>query len=39
MVVADVTDAVPGGVYRGVLLVAGAPDVWLPIVVTVATDG
>jgi hypothetical protein len=30
---------VPGGVYRGVLLVAGAPDVWLPIVVTVATDG
>lgn len=36
VVVADVADEVPGGVYRGVLLVAGAPDVWLPIVVTVA---
>jgi len=37
VVVADVGDDVPGGVYRGVLLVAGAPDVWLPIVLTVAS--
>ena len=36
VVVADVAERVPGGVYRGVLLVTGAPDVWLPIVVTVA---
>ncbi len=35
VVVADIGDDVPGGVYRGVLLVAGAPDVWLPIVLTV----
>ena len=39
VVAADVADALPDGVYRGVLLVAGAPDVWLPIVVTVATGG
>jgi hypothetical protein len=39
VVVADVADEVPGGEYRGVLLVAGAPDVWLPIVVTVAGGG
>jgi hypothetical protein len=36
VVVADVPDGVPDGVYRGVLLVAGAPELWLPIVVTVA---
>jgi hypothetical protein len=36
VVVADVAEGVPGGVYRGVLLVTGVPDVWLPIVVTVA---
>ncbi len=34
---ADVGADVPGGVYHGVLLVAGAPDVWLPIIVTVAS--
>jgi len=39
VVTADVADGVPGGAYRGVLLVAGAPDVWLPIVVTVASEG
>jgi hypothetical protein len=39
VVVADVADEVPGGAYRGVLLVAGAPEVWLPIVVTVAGGG
>jgi hypothetical protein len=39
VVVAEVADGVPGGAYRGVLLVAGAPDVWLPIVVTVAGGG
>ncbi len=37
VVIADVPDGAPGGVYRGVLLVAGAPEVWLPIVVTVAS--
>ena len=37
VVVADVPDGAPGGVYRGVLLVAGAPDVWLPISVSVAS--
>ena len=37
VVVADVADGLPDGVYRGVLLVAGAPDVWLPIVVTLAS--
>jgi hypothetical protein len=37
IVTADVADGLPAGVYRGVLLVAGAPDVWLPIVVTVAS--
>jgi len=39
VVVADVAGGVPGGVYRGVLLVSGAPDVWLPIVVEVASHG
>ena len=39
VVVADVADGLPGGVYRGVVLVAGAPEVWLPIVVTVASGG
>jgi hypothetical protein len=37
LVLADVADEVPGGVYRGIVLVAGAPEVWLPIVVTVAS--
>jgi hypothetical protein len=37
VVVADVADGLPDGVYRGVVLVAGAPDVWLPIVVTLAS--
>jgi hypothetical protein len=37
LVVADVGADVPGGVYHGVLLVAGAPDVWLPVIVTVAS--
>jgi hypothetical protein len=36
VVTAEVADGIPGGVFRGVLLVTGAPDVWLPIVVTVA---
>jgi hypothetical protein len=36
-VLADVADEVPGGVYRGIVLAAGAPEVWLPIVVTVAS--
>jgi hypothetical protein len=39
VVAADVEKGVPDGVYRGVLLVAGVPDVWLPIVVTVANGG
>jgi hypothetical protein len=39
VVVAEVADPVPDGVYRGVLLVAGAPDVWLPIAVTVESGG
>jgi hypothetical protein len=39
VVTAEVADGTPGGVYRGVLLVAAAPDVWLPIVVTVAPGG
>jgi hypothetical protein len=39
VVAADVADGVPDGVYRGVLLVAGAPNVWLPIVLTVASGG
>ena len=39
VVVADVADPVPDGVYRGVLLVAGAPDVWLPIAVAVESGG
>ena len=39
VVAADVAEGVPRGAYRGVLLVAGAPDVWLPIVVTVASGG
>jgi hypothetical protein len=37
VVVVEAADGVPGGMYRGVLLVAGAPDVWLPIVVSVAS--
>jgi hypothetical protein len=36
VVTAEVADGIPGGVFRGVLLVTGVPDVWLPIVVTVA---
>lgn len=39
VVAAHVEDGVSSGVYRGVLLVAGVPEVWLPIVVTVANGG
>jgi hypothetical protein len=39
VVTAAVADGTPGGVFRGILLVKGVPDVWLPIVVTVADWG
>lgn len=36
LVEADVCEDMPSGVYRGVILVTGAPDVWLPLEVTLA---
>jgi hypothetical protein len=36
LVVAEVGEDVPLGVYRGVILVSGSPDVWLPFEVAVA---
>jgi hypothetical protein len=36
LVEADVCEDVPSGVYRGVILVTGAPEVWLPLEVTLA---